>query len=231
MFPSSFDKLIYLKYLYIFNDEREYEGTPYTNANTIYWLSSLVFNIPSLIEITLNYLNMQGSIPSSIASLTNLTVLNLAYNNLNGQIPNEIGSLQNLQILELQSNQFSGIIPTTIQNLSNLTIVELYQNQLSGSIPVLSNSQQLSVLDVRDNNLSGNWPYEYFSDSSFPEFSYLGANFNPSLQTPDICLRRSFCMKNSFSDPVIGNMISVLPDESKQLIQEADDSFTEDPEF
>lgn len=62
--------------------------------------------------------------------------LSLEYSNLRGTIPATIGQLSFLEYLYLQSNQLTGTIPSTIGQLFSLEHIFLYDNQLTGVVPV-----------------------------------------------------------------------------------------------
>ncbi|GLT64316.1 hypothetical protein SLA2020_368200 [Shorea laevis] len=58
--------------------------------------------------------NFSGSIPDSIASLTQLVSLDMSNNNFSGSIPDSIASLTQLVYLDMSNNNFSGSIPDSI---------------------------------------------------------------------------------------------------------------------
>jgi hypothetical protein len=55
--------------------------------------------------------NLKGTIPSSLASLTELTDLALNGNNLKGTIPSSLASLTELTFLVLGDNALTGLVP------------------------------------------------------------------------------------------------------------------------
>ena len=58
------------------------------------------------------------------------------YNQLNGTIPSTISTMSSLQILWMQNNQLSGPIPSTIGSLSSLTTLILSTNSaLNSTLP------------------------------------------------------------------------------------------------
>jgi hypothetical protein len=60
---------------------------------------------------------LNGTLPSSTAQLSDLTGLALYFNTLRGAIPSELGSLRNLRDLDLSFNEFQGTIPTCDESL------------------------------------------------------------------------------------------------------------------
>ena len=64
---------------------------------------------------------LDGTIPASLARLSELTHLNLRSNpGLSGEIPGELGNLNKLRLLNLHSNSHSGGVP----DLRNATLLE-----------------------------------------------------------------------------------------------------------
>ena len=89
----------------------------------------------SVNRIDLGGLQLAGSLPSSIGSLTSLSYLALYSNSLAGTIPSSIGSLTSLQYLYLFSNQLAGTIPSSIGSMTSLQYLFLSSNSLTGTIP------------------------------------------------------------------------------------------------
>ncbi|KAJ0027806.1 hypothetical protein Pint_34903 [Pistacia integerrima] len=148
-----------------------------------------LFDILSLQKLQLANNQIEGQVPGfPDAASSLLDTLDLSGNRLEGPIPMSVFKLHNLKILILSSNKFSGTIRLdTIQGLRNLTRLELSYNRLvvnaSGSdysflpqistlrlascklsvIPELKNQSKLSILDLSDNQISGevpNWIWE-----------------------------------------------------------------------
>ena len=102
---------------------------------------------------------LTGTLPESIADLTELTTLDLGFNELSGSIPGVLGNLSKLTSLHLNNNQLTGEIPVELGNLTSLTDLKLSINQLSGSIPTeLGNLTLLEELWLQTNQLSGEIP-------------------------------------------------------------------------
>ena len=119
------------------------------------WSGVTTDNNGRVTRLDLNNRNLIGSIPGTIANLTELQYLNLSGNRLTGAIPTEIGDLSRLTSLDLHDNTLTGTIPTQIGNLVGLTELDLNDNQLTGSIPgTIGNLVGLSSLDLSDNTLT-----------------------------------------------------------------------------
>ncbi|KAH9537691.1 hypothetical protein CY35_16G066300 [Sphagnum magellanicum] len=135
-------------------------------------------------------------------NMTELTSIDLSENALVGSPPN-LTAISRLQSVNLSSNYFNGsIIPTSIFNTSaNLTILDLSHNNFTSLLPnlsTLSNSltqldlsfnsfspkpyptwlkdfNQLSMLALKRNGLSGSFPYDL---ASLPNLEILELDYN-----------------------------------------------------
>ncbi|CAN1836629.1 Receptor-like protein 12 [Linum perenne] len=137
-----------------------------------------IFELPSLRVLFLSSNRFRGSVQLSwIHTLQNLTWLDLSYNNLtveaniNNSSPlstfpqleylyirscnlrtfPELGNLSELSELDLSDNNINGVVP-------RLEVVDFSNNYLNGTIPscLSKDLNELSVLDLRRNMLSGN---------------------------------------------------------------------------
>ncbi|XP_031105670.1 protein TOO MANY MOUTHS [Ipomoea triloba] len=64
-----------------------------------------------LMILALSNMNLQGSIPESLAKLPKIRVLHLDGNQFNGSIPASFGELDGLSELRLDNNQLTGVVP------------------------------------------------------------------------------------------------------------------------
>lgn len=104
---------------------------------------------------------LNGTLPSDLADLTQLEVLDLADNTLSGTIPSSIGTISTLKELDLGTNELTGSCPSELGMLANLEELTLYHNQLSGTIPPsLGNLSRLNRLYLNENTFSGAIPSE-----------------------------------------------------------------------
>ena len=168
------------KYLIRLNLEYTYiEGKiPYDIAKSLPLLS--------ILELSGSYLG--GNIQHSIGDLIHLTVLCLGETRMTGSIPFSIAKMKNLQFLDFQalglkgdlsilhslaklthlhllSNQTEGVIRKDIgERCPNISVIYLQNNKLNGTLlKSIGMMSQLVVLNVANNNLSGQIPNELFT--------------------------------------------------------------------
>lgn len=111
--------------------------------------------------ISMNYINITGQLPKSLAELDHLEVISMYYNEISGSIPAELGNLARLQMLILHHNHLDGNLPPELGRLSNLRSLDLDGNSLEGPLPPeFGNLRNLESLKLRDNRLSGELPAE-----------------------------------------------------------------------
>lgn len=94
-------------------------------------------------------LDLGGTLPKTIGTMSTLQSLSLTVNNLTGTIPSEIGQLGNINLKEmwLFDNKLVGTIPTEFGNLRKMSIFQVEGNDLTGTMPsALCNSFLLTVL-------------------------------------------------------------------------------------
>ncbi|KAI4965177.1 hypothetical protein ZWY2020_055278 [Hordeum vulgare] len=116
-------------------------------------------NLTNLLTLSLSGNQLNGTIPAPITAMSNLQELNLANNSLSGTIPAEISGLTSLAKLHLDNNRLVGPIPSSISNLSQIQIMTLSRNSLSSTIPTsLWRCQKLIELDLSQNSFSGALP-------------------------------------------------------------------------
>ncbi|KAJ6303461.1 hypothetical protein OIU77_017358 [Salix suchowensis] len=110
----------------------------------------------SLQTLLLSNTNFSGTIPGSIANLTQLFYLDLSSNKFEGRIPSFRKS-KNLTYVDLSHNQLTGEIPSGHwEGLLSLTYVDLGSNKLEGPIPSsVFDLANLNVLDLSSNKLNG----------------------------------------------------------------------------
>ncbi|XP_050207570.1 LRR receptor-like serine/threonine-protein kinase SIK1 [Mercurialis annua] len=76
-------------------------------------VKSVLFNHPSLQQLTLSYNNFTFlQVPPTMGFTSKLIALDLSYNNIQGLLPAFLGSITKLSALNLEHNKFTGMIPT-----------------------------------------------------------------------------------------------------------------------
>ncbi|CAI9786690.1 unnamed protein product [Fraxinus pennsylvanica] len=110
----------------------------------------------NVVEINVADNHLMGPIPFSIFNISTLLMMGLSFNNFSGHLPSTMGlSLPNLELLHLADNRLSGVIPSSITNSSKLTIVDMTGNSFIGTIPDFGNLRLLRRLAMGGNNLTG----------------------------------------------------------------------------
>jgi hypothetical protein len=111
-----------------------------------------------------------SSIPRSIGLYTALTRLDLNWVELTGTLPKEVGSLTNLHTIHLQNNgRLTGTLPTQLGNLNKLQYLYFHHNVgMTGTLPSqLNRMSALILLELNDNKfLRGTLPSAWAGMSS-----------------------------------------------------------------
>jgi uncharacterized protein YjbI with pentapeptide repeats len=130
---------------------------PWVTCNTI----NASVNSPFIIAVNLSGYNLTGPFSPSFVQLTNLTSLALDNNFLSGSLP-DFSNLLHLINLNLNHNQLNGSIPPSIWGIFNLSVLDLSQNQFSGNlIPTYMETPfptSLTKLNLNHNQLNGSIP-------------------------------------------------------------------------
>ncbi|KAI9326192.1 hypothetical protein DFJ73DRAFT_866848 [Zopfochytrium polystomum] len=110
-------------------------------------LPSSLFGLTSLTKLVLNNNRFTGLFPSDVSKLTGLTELRIANNpSMSGTIPDVFSSLPKLTILDLGFCSYGGALPPSIGSPAGLTTIYLHGNLFYGSIPSsLGNLASLSL--------------------------------------------------------------------------------------
>jgi len=119
---------------------------------------------------------LSGPIPFAIGYLTKLVSVDLARNFLTGPFPTSFANLTLLQNLALDANSFGGPIPPEIFSLTSLTNLSMSACQFTGSIsPQIGNLTNLVTLNFIANQLSGPIPDQIGSLTNLQQL-YLNSN-------------------------------------------------------
>ena len=89
----------------------------------------------NLETLRLTGLNLKGSLPTSLFSLTNLKYLYASDNSFSSSLPTDIGRLTTLREIVIENSQLTGQLPTELGALSLLSVLAMGDNAFGGSIP------------------------------------------------------------------------------------------------
>ncbi|MQM19196.1 hypothetical protein Taro_052195 [Colocasia esculenta] len=148
-----------------------------------------------LVHLNLSFNGFTGGFPSGVRNLQQLRVLDLRSNGLWGDVGALLSELRNVEHLDLSDNAFYGGLRMDSTNLSsfantaklvnlsrnklnggffaseslglfqNLEILDVGENQLSGELPSFQSLSNLRFLRARKNQLYGSLPQELFGSS------------------------------------------------------------------
>ncbi|CAL9004653.1 unnamed protein product [Prunus brigantina] len=132
-----------------------------------------VFNMSSLIVLTLYGNSLSGGLPNNICQhLPSLQILNLGRNQFDGPLPSRLWQCREFLKLILEENNFSGSIPKNIGNLTMMKEIYLGKNSLTGTIPdEISHLLNLEGLSIEQNNLNGLFPSSILNISTMRTLS------------------------------------------------------------
>lgn len=122
---------------------------------------------------------LRGTIPQELfsgAAFPFLTILDLSYNKLEGTLPHAVWADSAIEFLYLQHNSIQGNIDS-IATLEQLTYVDLSNNEFTGHIPAELGAklQRLDALHLAMNNLDGKLPAEL---AALPQLAHLDLDEN-----------------------------------------------------
>lgn len=126
------------------------------SVKTSYDSTGKVISKYEITGLSLGNMNLAGTIPLEISSISSLQNIDFSQNRISGTIPSSLGLDVNLVNLNLSKNQLKGSIPETLGSLSQLESLQLNDNILEGGVlRALSLIDRIRVLRLEHNNLSG----------------------------------------------------------------------------
>ncbi|XP_056173307.1 receptor-like protein 9DC3 [Syzygium oleosum] len=149
-------------------------------------IPSSICQFSSLISLHLSNNNFSGNMPSCFDNITNLQVLDLSSNKLQGPLPRSLVKCVNLSILLLGHNEFSDIFPHWLK-APQLYNLNLQSNKFHGRINLTAfglSFPTLEVLSISNNNFFGQWPTEFFSNTSLRAIDLSNNKFGGSIPLP-----------------------------------------------
>ncbi|KAG6714464.1 hypothetical protein I3842_05G203800 [Carya illinoinensis] len=149
------------------------------NCSIFLWL----FNFTtSLVNLELDYNELQCSIPDAFGSISSLRTLYLSENKFFGGIPKSFMNLCSLDSLTLSYNSLSGNLYEFMSNASgclmdSLQSFDISHNRFTGLLPEsIGNLSNLYSLDVSMNSLAGVITEAHFSNLHKLKYLNLGPN-------------------------------------------------------
>eukprot|EP00253_Pinus_taeda_P029766 PITA_29766 len=131
-------------------------------------IPSSLSNCTNLEVLDINENQLVGHIPSDLCTKKSaqLNELFLGINQLTGSVPSSLFNCTKFQLIDLGNNQRSGIVPMELDKLTHLRQLNLYGNHLiSGNtttcpiLTALSNLSDLQVVELSENNFTGQLPF------------------------------------------------------------------------
>ncbi|OAY69271.1 Leucine-rich repeat receptor protein kinase MSP1, partial [Ananas comosus] len=114
---------------------------------------------PNLFTVRLSNNSISDGIPSSICNMQSLFELDMSSNKLFGELPNcWYGASKDLYIINLSNNKLSRQLPDSLGFVRNLEFLHLNNNTINGKLPSSLQYCLLVLLDLGQNNLSGEIP-------------------------------------------------------------------------
>ncbi|KAK9949624.1 hypothetical protein M0R45_005141 [Rubus argutus] len=141
-------------------------------------LPSELGNLTNLQQLYIDSSGVSGGIPSAFANLQNLEFFWARNVEFSGRIPDFIGNWSKLTSLRFQGNSFEGPIPFSFSNLismQELRISDLSNANGSSSLAFIENMKALTVLELRNNNISDSIPSNF---GVYQSLSLLDLSFN-----------------------------------------------------
>ncbi|CUG21518.1 GP46-like surface antigen, putative [Bodo saltans] len=114
--------------------------------------------------LNFSYQSLTGSLPSSLANLTNLVSFSVSMNSLTSTIPSELsrwGSM--IKSFDVSSNLLNGTLPSSLRNWSQLQRIDVSNNTLTGTVSNEYSSWGAFVtqLDLERNAFVGELPSSF----------------------------------------------------------------------
>ncbi len=141
-----------------------------SNNNLIGSLPQELGNLTQLKSFNMSTNQITGEIPAGLWQLDSLINISLFLNDLSGTLPEAIGNLTKLESFDIGDNNFTGTLPDTLSSLDSLSLLAMGNNDLTDTIPPLSNALTELLVDgnhfTHISDLTGNSNLSIFNAQS-----------------------------------------------------------------
>ncbi|XP_059431679.1 receptor-like protein kinase 5 [Corylus avellana] len=133
-----------------------------SNSSHCTWPNITCNTDGSVTGISLQNMNITGTVPPFICDLNNLTTLDLSYNYMtSNEFPTALYNCSKLQYLDLSQNYFAGTLPNDIHRMAGLRKLNIGANSFSGNIPAsIGRLTELRILQLFACPFNGSFPPE-----------------------------------------------------------------------
>jgi hypothetical protein len=156
------------------------------DSNNVVWASSLE-------QFWVQNNQLTGSLPTQVANFVRLEELRLSSNSMWETIPEALYDVSSLVRIHLDHNSFTGTISPRLNLLSSLEIFDVSSNSLIGPMADVSVLDNLEVIRVQFNQLSGQVPTSTCLLLEGQNLEVLEADCLPSFNPPIICECCTLC--------------------------------------
>lgn len=141
-------------------------------------------HLPSIWYVNISKNSFFGLMDNNLCKTSpHIQYLDLSVNSFFGEVPPALGNCNSLQYLILNGNNFR-ILPEGIFQLQNLRVLHLQNNSLSGPLSHgIGHLTNLVELDISSNSFTGVFPDVFWSFAKLLQFSASSNNFTGYLPT------------------------------------------------
>ena len=137
------------------------DGAAGTNCDVCTWYGVVCNGFGRVKELNVNGNNLTGNLSDAIGDLQSLEKINLFDHSMTGSIPDVLNMLDNLRYVDLSNGSFSSSIPD-FTGLQELEIIYLENNSLTGELPsAVADLPVINIYWLKNNELSGCIPANY----------------------------------------------------------------------
>lgn len=155
------------------------------NNNLNGTIPSELATLTDLEELSLMGGSLRGTLPTEFGQLTKMEKLYLAFNSeLSGTIPESYAqNFRKLQSMWIQGTMLSGTLHSEFFEIPSLDNFVLGSNMFTGTIPDLSPESGLEIFYAEDNVLTGSIPESFYNSSTIELISLWGNQLTGTLSS------------------------------------------------